>query len=296
MDFYKKPTQAFVNILRSDRRFLEIFVISLVLGILYLPVFRDLIHAWDIKPQSSHGYLIMPIFFYLVWTKRRDIVGYQPHGNVAGLILVFLGMAFYIIGTIAMISTLSNLSMIINILGMLICLGGMNITCTLVFPVFFLIFMFPIPDAIYVTLTAPLKLFVSHLSVKILHLCGIAVIGEGNVIHLANMSLEVVEACSGMRSFVIYLMLGVLLAYFLPRKYIARKVILIGLAFPIAIVINMLRIVITSILSNRYGAYAAEGFFHEASGILLFMVGFFALAGSYYFLRERNSTDETSSR
>ncbi len=283
-----------MNISRIDKRYIELIFLSLVLGVLYIPVFKDLVVAWNTKPEVSHGFLIIPIFIYLVWQKRAEINQYEPKGNLLGLIFVCFGVILYLIGSTAGISTFSNISFIINTLGIILVIGGTDIARILIFPVFFLIFMIPIPDVIYVTLTAPLKLFVSQVSVKFLQFIGIPVIGEGNIIHLANMTLEVVEACSGIRSLLSYLMIGMLLAYFLPRAYWLKRVFLVLLTFPVAIIINILRILITGILSNMYGAEAAEGFFHETSGVILFFIGIILLAGFYQIIKPGSETARNS--
>ena len=275
-----------MNTSNYNRKYFEIAILLGMLCALYAPAFLDLARAWDNKPQSSHGYLVIPICLYLVYTMRQEIVKIKLEQSTTGILFVIAGIGLYIIGTLAKISTLSNVSLLLNIIGIQLGLGGTIFLRKLLFPTLFLVFMFPIPDSIYISLTAPLKLFTSSVSVKILQMSGIPVLQEGNIIQLPNMMLEVVEACSGLRSLTSYIILGVLLAYLTPSSGKMITVIIIATAFPISIAVNVLRIVGTGALAMHLGPKVAKGFFHEFSGIIVFIVGMVLYLGLYSFLRD----------
>lgn len=270
---------------KNTRR--EAAVSFLALAVLYIPVFKDLFYAWNIKPEASHGYLILPIALFLIWQKREKLARYQPKGEAPGLFLLFSGIVLYLVGEATRISTLSNASFMISLVGVLWATLGRQYMRELAFPIFFLVFMLPVPDAIYISLTAPLKLFVSSISCSILQGMGVAVIQEGNIFTFANITLEVVEACSGLRSLLSYLVLGTLLAYFLPPQTPVKKVLLIAMTLPISLFINVMRIVATGVLSNIFGRAAAEGFFHETSGIILFFIGVCILCGLFFSMHKK---------
>ncbi len=109
-----------------------------------------------------------------------------------------------------------------------------------------------------------------------LDLMGIPVLREGNVIQLSKTSLEVAEACSGIRSLISLLALSVVFAYFTQKKG-WKRVLLVISAFPIAIIANAIRVSGTGILAHRYGESVAQGFFHGFSGWILFVVAFICL-------------------
>lgn len=270
----------------------EAALLFLMLVVLYVPVFRGLIDGWNIKPEASHGYLILPISLFLVWQNRERLTQYEPEGEKLGLVLILSGLSLYFVGVIAEISTLSNISLLFNVFGILLSILGRKITRVLIFPVIFLVFMIPVPDVIYVSLTAPLKLFVSAVSSNIMQLLGIPVMREGNIFYLANISFEVVEACSGLRSLISYLVLSTLLAYFLPPNTMGKKVLLVAITLPTALLVNILRIVITGFLSNRWGKKMAEGFFHESSGIMLFFIGASMLFGIFFLMGGFRGSDK----
>ena len=148
--------------------------------------------------------------------------------------------------------------------------------------------MIPLPYLIYDSIAFPLKLFVSRISVDALSSLGVLVVRDGNIIHLTDITLEVADACSGIRSIVSLLALSTALAYLTQNGWIKRSVLIL-LAIPIAIVVNAIRVIGTGILADKYGAKAAEGFFHEFAGIMIFGVAIVLLFLSAVILGKINA-------
>ena len=139
------------------------------------------------------------------------------------------------------------------------------------FPLAFLILMIPIPAIIFNQIAFPLQLLASRFGETVLQLFNIPVLREGNVITLANTQLEVAEACSGIRSLISLLTLGIVYGYFTDKRLSVRAA-LRSPRFPVAIIANGLRVAGTGIAAYRYGQEAAQGFFHEFSGWVVFVV------------------------
>src|SRR4029077_11662084 len=137
----------------------------------------------------------------------------------------------------------------------------------------FLILMVPIPAIVFNQIAFPLQLFASRFGVSAMRLCSVPVLREGNVIILANTTLEVAEACSGIRSLVSLLTLGLVYGYFSDSRLWVRVAIAAS-TIPIAVVANGLRVAGTGVLAQYYGAEAATGFFHTFSGWLVFLAAF----------------------
>jgi exosortase len=167
-------------------------------------------------------------------------------------------------------------SILVVLGGVILFLLGREFFKTLLFPIVFLIFMIPIPSVLMDRITFPMQLFASKVAAKSLYLVGIPALREGNIILLANTSLEVAEACSGIRSLISLLALSVVFAYF-SQKTILKRVLLILSTFPIAIIANAARVTGTGILAHYYGEKVAQGFFHGFSGWILFVVAFACL-------------------
>ena len=136
--------------------------------------------------------------------------------------------------------------------------------------------MIPIPSILMAQVTFPMQLFASKVASRSLDLVGIPVLREGNVILLANTSLEIAEACSGIRSLISLLALSVVFAY-ISQRVTWKRVLLVLSTFPIAIIANAARVSGTGVLAHYYGDSVAQGFFHGFSGWILFVVAFVCL-------------------
>jgi exosortase len=136
--------------------------------------------------------------------------------------------------------------------------------------------MIPLPSIIYNQITFPLQLFASEVAERVLFFMGYPVLREGNVLELASQKLQVVEACSGIRSLLSLTFLSLVFGYFFSKPVWIRVALFLG-TVPIAILANSGRVTVTGVLSEINPEYA-QGFFHTASGWVLFAFGLFLLA------------------
>jgi exosortase len=160
-------------------------------------------------------------------------------------------------------------SLIVLLAGMTLFWFGREVLKGMALPLGYLIFMVPIPYIIYDMIAFPLKLFVARVSVAFLKIVGVVVIREGNIIMFPTTTLEVADACSGIRSLISLLAIAAAYA-FLMKTSTARRWLIIFSAVPIAVASNALRVIVTGILAQWWGAQAAEGFLHEFAGIAVF--------------------------
>jgi exosortase A len=227
-------------------------------------------------PDFSHGFLIPIVSLYFVYERRKQLSTLSPSGKWAGLGLIIFGIVLLLLGNLATEYFTVRFSILVVLGGIILFLLGKEFFKTLLFPLVFLIFMIPIPSVLIDRITFPMQLFASKVAAKSLYLIGIPALREGNIILMANTSLEVAEACSGIRSLISLLALSVVFAYF-SQNTTWKRIVLVLSTFPIAIVANAARVTGTGILAHHYGDQVAQGFFHGFSGWILFVVAFVCL-------------------
>lgn len=242
----------------------------------YWQVLQKLIYDWGHDDNYSHGFLIVPIAAYFIWERRSRLAVTPIKPSLFGLVVLFGSLGLLVAGTLGAELFLTRVSIIGLIAGAVLFVAGWQHLRALAFPLAFLLLMIPLPAIIFNQIAFPLQLLASQFGETTLRLADIPVLREGNIIHLANTELEVAEACSGIRSLISLLTLGIVYGYFVDTRPAAR--VLIALAtIPIAIVANGLRVAGTGIAAHHYGPEAAQGFFHTFSGWLVFVFAFVML-------------------
>ena len=255
---------------------LKLAIILACLVLLYFRVVQGLVSDWLHLPDFSHGFLIPIVSLYFVYERRKELLVLNRSNNWTGLSLLLFGIVLLLLGNLATEYFTMRFSMLVVLGGIVLFLLGKKFFKTLLFPIVFLIFMIPIPSVLMDRITFPMQLFASKVAARSLYLIGIPVLREGNIIQLANTSLEVAEACSGIRSLISLLALSVVFAYFSQNTTWKRNLLVLS-TFPIAIIANAARVTGTGILAHHYGDKVAQGFFHGFSGWILFVVAFICL-------------------
>ena len=247
------------------------------LALLYHDVLRKLVDAWTNDGNYSHGFLIVPLAAYFAWERRDRLLKAARQPSALGLFVVAGSLAVLVVGILGSELFLTRISLVGALAGSLLFLFGWPVIRILAFPLGILLLMIPLPAIIFNQITFPLQLWASEFGEFVLNTSRIPVLREGNVLILANTTLEVAEACSGIRSLISLLTLGIVFGYFTDPRPPVRTLIALS-TIPIAILANGLRVAGTGIAAHHFGSAAAEGFFHEFSGWLLFVVAFALLA------------------
>ncbi len=241
----------------------------------YAPVLWRLVRQWDYDPDMGHGFFVPLVAGFIVWQKRAELLALKPSPNWWGLAVVLYGGLQLWIATLGAELFLARTAFVISVIGIVLLLGGTAWVRALAFPLFLLFFMIPIPTVVYNSITFPLQLLASRVSTEALTILQIPVLREGNVLELAEQKLSVVEACSGIRSLLSLTFLSLVYGYFFESKVWMRVALFVS-TIPIAIVANASRVTLTGVLTE-YKPELAEGFFHTASGWVIFMVALVAL-------------------
>lgn len=245
---------------------------------LYFPTLQNLVHDWDTNDNYSHGYFIPVLSLYLIYSIKDALQKLSVKTNIMGLFLLLLGLVQLIIATVGSEYFLQRTSLILVLAGIILFCLGFSYFKKLFLPIAYLIFMIPLPTIIWNKIAFPMQLFGSYLTEKVVTLMGIPLFREGNVLHLANTTLEVVDACSGLRSLTTLFALSAVLAI-LSNHTTFKKWALFLVAAPIAIFANIIRLSITALVASKYGSDIAHGFLHDFSGIVIFTIGIILLLG-----------------
>jgi exosortase len=251
---------------------------------LYAPILYYMVIHWNESEDYSHGFLIAPLALYFAWERRGLLRRVPIQGSWWGLVPLLLGTATLTIGRLGTELMNMRISFVLTLIGLVLLLLGRRVFRVLAFPLLFLFLMVPLPQSLVNVVAFPLQLVAADMAVKTLHELGISALREGNIIHLANAQLFVAEACSGLRSLMALVTLGVLFAYFFRRGIIARAIIVLS-AIPIAIVVNAFRVTLTGVLTHRYGSQAAEGVIHMTEGLFTFAIAFLLLLAEAWLLQ-----------
>jgi exosortase len=179
---------------------------------------------------------------------------------------------------------LSRSSLVLLLGGMFVYFAGWRHFRVLLFPWVVLFLMIPIPVIIFNEIAFPLQFLASQLATWLLAVLGVPVLREGNVIHLPVMSLEVVEACSGIRSLVSLTALAVIYGYFVETRNLWRAALVIA-AIPIAVAANGLRIMGTGLVVQYWDPQKGEGFFHTFSGWIIFVLSLAMLFAVHWMIK-----------
>jgi len=257
---------------------LAVSTLAGLVGLLYHHILLKMGIQWNDDPDYSHGFLVPVLVSYFVWERWDRLKADRLAPSVWGVGLLGLGLLILVIGSVGAELYLQRSSLIIVLAGLVLLMLGPRALKTLLFPIAFIFFMIPLPAIVVNAVAFPLQLFAARTAEFCLFNFGIPVLREGNVIVLAGTTLEVAEACSGIRSLQALLALGTVYAYFSQRAMWKRWVLVL-LSIPIAIAANAFRVSGTGVLANYWGSQAAEGFYHTFSGWLIFVVAFLLLLG-----------------
>jgi exosortase len=225
---------------------------------------------------NAAGWFIIGRAFVFQIRQRRFVGWVDPAGDYSGLFLIAVGLVLFVLANAAAEYFTLRLSLIITLAGMVWLLFGRRFASDIWFELAFLVFMIPLPYVIYYAATFPMQLFATKVTVAILHIIGMSAVQQGNIIHLPGYSLEVAEACSGLRSLISLLALGAVYAR-LTQKGLPRQLILFVSTIPIAIAANIFRVTFTAVGAYAVSKELAEDFLHELSGMMVFVVAFIML-------------------
>jgi exosortase len=263
---------SFVTAWQVIRQHWQWLLIAAALLALYAPVIQGLVINWYQDPDYSHGFFVPLLSAYLIWLKRAELIKLPGQPSWYGLLIVLAALGLLFLGSLGAELFLTRIGLVSTLAGLVIYFRGWPTLRSISFPMGLLLLMIPLPALVYNEIVFPLQFVASSFATKVLETVNLfPVLKEGNILVLPQSRIEVVEACSGIRSLMSLITLAVCYGYFAERnRYI--RIVLVLLVIPLAIISNGLRVVGTAMLTYYWGPEAAEGFLHSFSGWVIFIV------------------------
>src|SRR4051812_41511 len=237
----------------------------------YAQVLSTLATTWWVDDEYSHGLICAPLAAAIVFWRRRELATLPAAPRLAGLGGAVLSLGLLLAGTLGAELFLTRASLLLFAASAVVYLFGWRHLRALAFPFALLALSIPIPAILLTRVTLPLQFAASSTAETALTLFRIPVLREGNVLVLSDATLQVAEACSGVRSMTSLFVLGLLVARYMEHRF-ALRVAIVAAAVPVTIAVNAVRVTATAVATEFYGAPAAEGVAHEILGMLLFAV------------------------
>ncbi len=260
------------------KRYYRTILVVLGIAVLYRQILADLAADWWNDPNSSHGLVLPFVVAWLIWRRRAEISSAPSAPSNFGLLVIIGALAVLFAGELGAELFLTRISLLILLAGLVLFFFGWKHLRMVAFPAGLLLLAIPLPAIIFYQITFPLQVVASKLGSLLLESARVPTLREGNVIVLPNITLEVAEACSGIRSLFTLATLTIVYGYLLEDA-IWLRLVLIAFTIPLALFCNGLRIMGTGILAQYVTPEAAEGFFHIFSGWFIFVVALITLLG-----------------
>ncbi len=273
----------------------DLWVVLALATLFYAPQIGGMIQKWENDPDYTHAFLVIPIAIGLLWWKRSELAHIRPNGHWIGLPILLAGLLLCIASLPGMYDYPGRLAIIPILIGSVLLLRGRQFLKKVLFPIVFLFFMVPIPNIMYSKLAMPLQLLASDCSVRTLNNIGIPVEQDrGNQMILKNVknpedkdlpleeqrpfTMEVAQACSGIRSLLAMTCLAAVMVYVL-RKELWSRITIFLLSIAVAILLNVFRVATTGVLVDLVDPSMAGGRSHEIWGLITFALAFLLLLG-----------------
>ena len=276
-------------------------LIAAAIAFLYANVLTKLGYDWWTDENYSHGLLVPFVISFIVWSEF-DVLkkAVEKPRVLLGFAIIIVALVMLLGGVLGAELFVQRISLVLILLGIVVYFFGANILQLLVVPFALLLFAIPIPQIVFNKIAFPLQIYASQIAVWGIRLFGVPTVRKGNVFEILpdgatqTIALEVVEACSGIRSLMTLVTLALILAYFTrDKKHNAdggwlicfksfdfwRTVILMLSAIPIAVLTNAGRVTAIGVLTYHYGKKATESFWHDLSGWLVYVVALLILFG-----------------
>jgi exosortase B len=277
--FASSPTDA-ANV-RSRAVALSPWVIVLFgLCAMYVPTLWSLFHGpWS--TGEEHGPIVLGVSLWLFYRKWPEVMSVRedaPH-TIVGWLILPVGLLLYIVGRSQTVVSFEVASSDLILIALGLILLGKKAVKLVWFPLFFMLFIVPIPAVIVGAITMPMKIAVSYVVEQMLYISGYPITRSGVILHIAQYQLLVADACAGLQTLFTLESLGLLYLNLVRHDSIVRNTVLAILIVPISFFANVIRVMVLVLITYYFGDEAGQGFLHGFAGMVLFISALILIIG-----------------
>jgi len=254
---------------------------------MYVPTFMDLFREFWGRDEHAHGPIVFAISLWLLyrkWPEMLEARNGQKNSSVGWPILI-IGLLFYIVGRSQSIILLELGSLIWLLVATGLILLGTRSVKVIWFPLFFMLFMIPLPGPVVTAVTMPMKIAVSYVAEQILYLMNYPIARNGVILQIGQYQLLVADACAGLHTLLTLESLGLLYLNLVRHESLARNLILVLLIIPISFTANVIRVMVLTLITYYFGDEAGQGFLHGFAGMVLFLSALMLIIGADALIR-----------
>ncbi|MCB1985671.1 MAG: exosortase B [Burkholderiales bacterium] len=267
--------------------------------VLYLPTFYDLANGLWTNDEQMHGPIILALSIWLIYRKWPKMImssESKPSAN-SGWFVFAMALILYIIGRSQDILVFEIGSFIVSLAAILLVTRGTAALRVLWFPLFFMLFMIPLPGPVVSTLTMPMKMAVSYVAEHVLYWANYPIARNGVILQIGQYQLLVADACAGLQTLLTLEALGLFYLNLMQHTSVFRNVALAILIIPISFTANVIRVIALTLITYHYGDAAGQGFMHGFAGMVLFisaLILILSVDSCLHFVSKQRMTNSTA--
>jgi len=260
---------------------------ALALLLMYVPTFHGMLTGLWATEEQAHGPIILGIGLWLLYRNWGQMLaaseGGRPHW--LGWPLLVASLCVYFLGRAQGIAIFDVGSLIGTLMALLLLTRGPRALKAQWFPLFFMLFMLPLPGSLVDMLTLPMKTAVSWVVDRVLYAAGYPISRTGVILQIGQYQLLVADACAGLHTLFTLEALGLLYLNIVRHTSIFRNVALAILIVPISFLSNVIRVMVLTLITYHLGDAAGQGFLHGFAGMVLFVSALLLIIATDSLLR-----------
>ena len=256
-------------------------IVALGAAVLYLPSFYDLFTGIWSTDQQGHGPIVLAIAIWLLYRKWPEMMaaGQGTKPSPLGWPALVVGLLLFVLGRTQGILLFEIGSVMWVLVSVILLLRGGQALKTMWFPLFFMLFMIPLPGPFVDAVTMPMKMAVSVVAEHVLYWAGYPIARTGVTLQIGPYQLLVADACAGLHTLFTLEALGLLYLNLIRHESVARNITLAILIVPISFTANVIRVMVLTLITYYLGDEAGQGFLHGFAGMVLFISALLLIIG-----------------